>query len=478
MKKTAILILALLFLVPGGIKAANKEFDPSFLISDEELLNFNSMTLNQIQKFLESKNSYLATYKTNSSYGEFKSAAEIIYDAAVNNYDCDGVSLSDNPDNAERSLKCKKIGTVNPKFLLALLQKEQSLISSTNPSEGQLNWATGYACPDHSVPNPYYKGFGKQVNSAALQFRWYVLSPNPPGNWYKAGETYTFDKDTKYEAQVKIENKASAALYTYTPHVYNGGNYLFWQIWNDYFPEQAYPNGTILKAGDTYWLIQNGEKRKFASINVLASRFDPAKAITISESNLSLYSEGTIIKFPNYSIIMSPDGKLYLLVNGKKRLFANNAVFKNMGYNTEEIQSASWADINSYEDGPELSLSSAYPTGALLQNKKTGGVYWVEEETKAPLLDKIFLNTKFKGKTIYPIDEDQLDKYTTVGPIKFADGELLKTDSSPAVYLIQDGKKRAFISGEIFEQLGYAWNNIITVPDKVLALYNIGELIE
>lgn len=475
MKKIAILILTLLFLMPWGIKAASEEFDPTFLISDEDLLNFNSMSVDKIQKFLEEKKSYLAFYKTTSSYGEIKSAAQIIYDAAVNNYDCDGVVLSDNPTNSERSLKCKKIGTVNPKFLLVLIQKEQSLINDSDPTEGQLNWATGYGCPDNYACNPYYKGFGKQINSAALQFRWYML--NPTRYTYQAGKTYIFKSATKGDTQVTIKNDATAALYNYTPHVYNG-NYNFWKLWNEYFPGQTYPDGTILKAGDSYWLIQNGEKRKFASINVLASRFDPTKAVIVSESSLSSYSEGTTIKFSNYSIIMSPDGKLYLLVNGKKRLFASSAVFKNMGYNTEEIQTASWADVNSYDNGPDLTISSAYPTGALLQNKKTGGVYWVEEETKSPLIDKIFLSTKFKGKTIYPIDEDQLAKYATVGPVKFDDGELLKTTSSPAVYLIQDGKKRAFISGELFEQLGYSWKNIITVSNKVIGLYADGDIIQ
>lgn len=475
MKAKTIMALILFFFIPLGLRAASSEFNPSFLISDEELLDFNSMSLNQIQKFLESHNSYLANYSTTSSYGENKSAAEIIYDAALRNYDCEGVTLSDKPDQIERAQKCKVIGTVNPKFLLVLLQKEQSLISTTNPSEGQLNWATGYGCPDNYACNPYYKGFGKQINSAALQFRWYML--NPGKYKYQAGQTYIFNSSNNTNVEVTIQNKATAALYNYTPHVYNG-NYNFWKLWNSYFPAQAYPDGSILKAGNDYWLIQNGQKRKFASLSVLSSRFNPAKAININEASLGAYEEGAQIRFANYSIIMSPDGQLYLLVNGKKRLFSSNAVFKNMGYNVEEIQNASWADINSYQNGPDLTVASAYPTGALLQNKNTGGVYWVEEETKSPLIDKVFLKTKFKNKIIYPINQEQLDKYPTVGPLKFDDGELLKGETSSAVYLIENSERRAFVSGEIFEQLGYTWNNIITVPEKVLELHPLGSLID
>lgn len=478
MKKTVIIAIAILFIIPLGVKAEN-QFNPGMLISDYDLLNFKSMSLDQIQRFLESKNSYLATYRTLNAYGQEKMASEIIYDAAVNNYDCSDANLSDNPTEEERKLKCKSIGTVSPKFLLVLLQKEQSIIETKTPKASQLDWAMGYGCPDASACNPYFKGFGKQVNSAALQFRWYMLNPNSYN--FKEGKTYTFKNQygtiNTASVEVTIENKATAALYNYTPHVYNG-NYNFWIIWNRYFPGQGYPNGTVLKVDNDYYLIQNGIKRKFASVSVLSSRFDPSKAITVGSSDLSAYEEGAPIKFHNYSIIMSPDGKLYLLVDDKKRLFSTNDTFKKLGFSIEEIQNASWQDINSYQNGKEITIASAYPTGALLQNKKTGGVYFVIEETKAPVIDKIFLSTKFKNKTIFPVSETELNSYQTVSPVLFDNGELLKANNSPAVYLIQDEQKRAFLNGTVFEELGYQWKNIIIVPEKIINLYPTGEIIQ
>ena len=476
MKKTIFWALSIIFLLPLAGNAAT-EFKPGFLISDQELLNYNSMSSSQIQSFLTKQNSYLANYTTTSSYGQEKTAAQIIYDASVNNYDCDGITLSDTPTEAERQQKCRKIGTVNPKFLLVLLQKEQSLISDSSPKQSQLDWATGYGCPDSWACNPYYKGFGKQVNSAALQFRWYML--NPQKYTYKAGNTYTFKNQygtiSNSDMEVYIENTATAALYNYTPHVYNG-NYNFWKLWNKYFPTQGYTEGTILKIGDSYYLIQNGMSRKFASKSVLASRFDINKAIEVSASALNAYTEGAPIKFSNYSIIMAPDGKLYLLVDGKKRVFAKDA-FKALGYSVEEIMTASWQDVNSYADGKEITVATSYATGALLQNKKTGGVYFVEEDTKAPLIDKIFLTTKFKGKKIIAVDEKVLNSFQTVSPVKFNDGELLKSPTAPSVYLIENGQKRPFVSGEVFEGLGYKWSNIISVSDKILSLYTDGTAI-
>jgi hypothetical protein len=52
--------------------------------------------------------------------------------------------------------------------------------------------------------------------------------------------------------------------------------------------------------------------------------------------------------------------------------------------------------------------------------------------------------------------------------------ELIKADKSQGVYVIDNMRKRVFISGELFEKLGYKWNNIITVPKKILDLYPDG----
>jgi len=57
--------------------------------------------------------------------------------------------------------------------------------------------------------------------------------------------------------------------------------------------------------------------------------------------------------------------------------------------------------------------------------------------------------------------------------VLFDDGELIKSPSSPAVYLIDNSKKRPFSSGEDFVDLGYKWENIITNSPQVLYHYDL-----
>lgn len=478
-KIITIFIISCFFAVNIGVTKAESVFDPNYIISDAEMLDTDSMSLAEIQAFLESKNSFLATYKTKNVFNETKSAAEIIYDASNNNYNCDDANLIDRYDKAEVMRKCKKITTVNPKFLLVLLQKEMSLIEEVSPTQRQLDFAVGYGCPDGSSCSNAWQGFGKQINSAALQFIDYLENPNY--YTYKAGKTYTFTNPystiTNEKNVVTPFNQATAALYNYTPHVYNG-NYNFYNLWQKYFTI-SYPDGALLQAeGEAgVWLIQNGKKRPFLTKTALTSRFDENKIIIVNKSDLDKYVKGAPVKFPNYSLVRSPNGTIYLLADEKKRGFDSSEAFRKIGFNPEEVMDASWEDINSYIEGKPITATSTYPTGALLQDNTTGGVYWVNEGEKAPIIDKIFLSTKFKNKKIIQVSPEELDDYPKISPVLFGDGELLKSSASPSVYLISNGEKRPFISGKIFEDLGYKWENIITVSPQVLYYYNLGQII-
>lgn len=427
-------------------------FNPNYIISDSEILDYISMDLEDIQAFLNAKEGFLATYSCENPDGEIMTAAEIIYDRAITN-------------------------KVNPKFLLVLLQKEMSLIEDKDPTQRQLDWATGYGCPDGGGCNPRWEGFWKQINSASLQFRDYM--DNPHLYTYKAGETYTFTNPYSTiiteTTVVTPANQATAALYNYTPHVYNG-NYSFYKLWQRYFT-RIYPDGSLLQAeGEPgVWLIQYGKKRPFLTKGALISRFDENKIITVNKADLDKYEKGAPIKFPQYSVLRAPDSTLYLLVDNKKREFSSNEAFRLIGINPEEILDASWEDVNSYDEGKEITENSTYPTGALVQNNKTGGVYWVIEGEKAPILDRIFLSTKFKNKNIFQVSPEELENYETVDPVLFDNGELVKSPNSSIVYLISDGKKRPIADEETFVGLGYKWQNIITTSPKILYYYDLGE---
>ncbi|MFA5753958.1 MAG: hypothetical protein WC905_01170 [Patescibacteria group bacterium] len=480
-----ILMLAgMVFLAPRLLQAQeiDPNFNPNLILSDSDIMSYDMMSLQDIQNFLQNKGSYLANYSAVNTHGVVKSAAEIIYDATHKNYDCDGVTLSDTPTEAEKMSKCRCITTVNPRFILVLLQKEASLIEDSSPAQSRLDWATGYGCPDSWVCNPYYKGFGKQVNSAALQFLAYMNEPNR--YTYKAGQTYTFTNPygtiSKEPIIVTPQNRATAALYNYTPHVYNG-NYNVYKLWNRYFPKVSryYPDGSIIKASDNpkVWLIENGKKRPFANWSAYVSRFKPEQIIAVNASDLENYPAGSEIKFANYSLIQTPDKKIYLLVDKEKRPFADLATFKKFGFNPEELETATIDDLSGYQVGKTITATSTYITGALIQDSVTGEIFYVEDGKKS-LVDKVLLKVKFVDKKIIKKTTKELKAYATSSPILFDEGTLTKTDTFPTVYLISGGKKRPFADDATFQKLGYNPANIIPASSQFLYNYDMGEKIQ
>jgi len=430
-----------------AVNFALADFNPDYIISDQELTDYNAMSLAQVQKFLEDKGSSLAHYATIDTDGLGRTASEIIWRVA-------------------QSYK------ISPKVLLVTLQKEQSLVTTAVPTQKQLDWAAGYGiCDSCSMSDPTlqkYKGFATQVDYAAGWKRWF-LENAATLSWVKQpGITYLIDT-----YQITPNNLATAAFYTYTPHYH--GNYNFWKLWQDWFGK-FFPDGTVLKEtdGTSIWLIQRGLRRQFSSYSAFVSRYSPEKLISVSKSELENYELGTPIKFPDYSLLRSPTGTVYLLVGDTRRGFSSNEVFKTIGFNPEEVMDATWEDLNFYVENDPITLQSVYPTGALLQDKTSGGVYFVENGIKKPLWSKQFLTLYFKDKKITAVSVDELKKYSTGEPVKFKDGELVLGESSPTVYFISNSERRPIPSEQVFTGLGFKWENIVKTTDKILSLHPIG----
>lgn len=437
-------LLLSVLLLPNFVFA---EFNPNYIISDQELVDYDSMSPFQIQRFLESKGGALSWHVTVDTDGLTRSAAEIIWRAA-------------------QSYK------VNPKVILVTLQKEQSLITTRFPTQFQYDWAAGYGvCDGCSTADPAlfkYKGFANQVDGAAGWKRWY-LDNVVTLSWLKQpGQTYLIDN---YE--ITPINFATASFYTYTPH-YNG-NYNFWKIWQNWFG-RFYPDGSVLKEadGDSIWLIQRGQRRQFLTYSSFISRYSPEKLISVTQSDLENYEIGPPIKFADYSLLRSPGGTVYLLVGDMRRGIASAEVFRTIGFNPDEIIDVTWDELGAYAESEPITIESVYPLGALLQDKMTGGVYFVENGIKKPLWGKEFLTLYFKGRSIIPVSSEELQKYQTGEPIKFRDGELVMSQSSPTVYVISNSERRPIPTEEVFNELGYKWENIIKTTDKLLSLHPLG----
>lgn len=215
---------------PIGTSAAPVQgFNPGNIMSDAVMADYGSMTVEEIQAFLTEKNSckntdrelyeYQSnTYKTVSWHwsgsekdGHFVCLSEERFG--------EGTEIGAGQTAAEIIYEAAQASHINPQVLLVLLEKEQGLISDTFPHSGQYRAATGYGCPDTAACDSKYYGFKNQVLRAAELFRYtldhgyYLYPENKPGVFVAYNPSSACGG-----TNVLIENRATAALYRYTPY--------------------------------------------------------------------------------------------------------------------------------------------------------------------------------------------------------------------------------------------------------------------
>lgn len=427
-------------------------FRPELILDDEDMFELGNMNRARIQDFLLSRGT-LGTTRMHDIDGIEKPVADIIWRIAT-------------------SYK------INPKYLLALLQKEQSLVEDPSPTSRQFDWATGYGvCDSCSKDDPAiqdFKGFASQLEWAAKQHREKYLQQILIRGKTIAG--YAPGKASVVDGQTIIpQNQATAMLYSYTPHI--AGNFNLWRIWKRWFG-LTFPDGTIVagKTSGQVYLIRFGQKRPFKSRAVAASMVDAAKIVLVEDSQLSGYPEGKPLAFANYSIV-DTGGKRYLIDGQKKRLIVSDKVFQRLGFNEDEVIAAPAIEVETYEDGADITLATAYPTGLLAKDVK--GTYWyIDGNARHLIPHKTLVALYFQSTPAKTLSPKQLNAFPIGDPYQLRDGELVRTRTQPDIYVIEHGLRRPIPSGEIFEEMGWSWKNVITLPENLLTQYAIGEPVD
>ena len=205
-------------LLLGAAPALGHEFTPRLVISDAQMRDYDSMSAAQVQAFLNTKSGPLKRMSfARHDGGPTAPASVIIWEAA-------------------------QAWHINPKVLLTMLQKEQSLLTRRTLARNTLSRAMGAGCPDSGGNR--YPGFGNQIWHSARLLDGYgevgKTTPYVPAPWY-------YGMANKYTRSMPTSNAATYKLYVYNPSIgarkpYGhlstqscSGNANFWKIYWKYF---------------------------------------------------------------------------------------------------------------------------------------------------------------------------------------------------------------------------------------------------
>ena len=241
---------------------SGSDFQRGYIISDSQFYDSNAMTQDEIQAFLSkmtpscANSNCLSVVRTDT----FSRAADRTVCAAYTGASGELASAI--------IFKVQQACGISARVLLVTLQKEQSLITMTNPTLTRLSRAMGYGCPDSAggACDSQFYGLYNQIYKAAWQFKRYS-TPDPWGS-YQPGVVAIAKKPGCESIAVNIQNNATAALYNYTPYTPDDaalanlrglgdgcssyGNRNFWVYYNDWFgdPLTTIPTGvTVSRLG-------------------------------------------------------------------------------------------------------------------------------------------------------------------------------------------------------------------------------------
>lgn len=196
------------------------------IIDDGVFTNSSTMNVSDIQNFLNSKVPTCDTQgQKTSEYGGGTRAQWAGAKYNQTTFTC----LKDYTEGGRSSSQIiydvSKKYTINPQVLLVLLQKEQGLVTDDWPLNIQYRSATGYGCPDTAPCDSQYYGLTNQLDWSAKMFR--AIINNSP-TWYTPyvlGNNFIrYSPDSSCGGStVNIENRATQALYNYTPYQPNSG---------------------------------------------------------------------------------------------------------------------------------------------------------------------------------------------------------------------------------------------------------------
>ena len=392
------LILALLAgglsVVTGPAPAANaadgSAFEAGNIISDALFFDGAAMSASQVQSFLNSQVS-----SCSSGFTCLKDYTQSTSNRAGEDYRCSAYAGGGVESAATIIAKVGVACGISQKVLLVLLQKEQSLVTSTGPTSGQYRSATGYGCPDTAACDAAYYGFFNQVWMAALQFKRYAA--NPTGWNHIAGR----ENHIRYSpnaacgsSPVFIQNQATAGLYNYTPYQPNAaalnnlygtgdgcsayGNRNFWRLYTDWFGSTTAGSSLVRShTNATVYLTSGESKYPIASLSILSALAPLGNVAFVSQSYLDRFQTRHLVG----RVLRAPNGAIYFYDAGIKLPFTSCDQVVDYGGSCAADGYVQLTDVQlaSFANGPNM--------GPVL-GTTAGARYYINDGTKREILDE------------------------------------------------------------------------------------------
>lgn len=413
------------FLLLRQTSAANTAlFDAKNIVTDDIFTNNNSMSLAQIQDFLNAKNSTcLKNYTTPSLYDDNN-------DGRVD----DGGAEAYGPETMSAAQVIKSaadIYKINPQVILVFLEKEQGLISRSDCPSWRYNAAIGFGCPDNGSCSTATASFTAQIDYGVYHLRGYFDDSLTYVPYGVGNHSVAYNPNSSCGSSVlNIQNRATASLYSYTPYQPNAaalaaapgqvvdcgayGNLNFWRYFTDWFGSTTTKPLIRTESSGSLYYTDGEYKYAVTSMEVAAQYgYSTGDVGFVSQSHIDALEPAplspTLSYFAKTDSDTDVDGAdVYLISNGQRFRVTSGEQMTRFGLNTSQL---TYLPYYSLARMPLVGNLSDFVRGS------DGFVYKVDADTKAGIFQISLYNSLNSGGNVSTLSSFVLSTLTTTSPL-------------------------------------------------------------
>lgn len=224
---------------------------------------------------------------------------------------------------------------------------------------------------------------------------------------------------------------------------------------------------TLLTPGAGVYYVESGQKHGVGSLSDFNSLgFSWSNVDMVSDLTLSLLPKGPNIYAPG-SLLRTPNGAVSVIDSGYKNLgVTSGTLFYRFGFSWSSVRNVSYAALNGY-------TTSNLET--LLKNSADGKYYEVDSGVRHYVDASAFGSGEY-NMTAWAsniVDPGVINSVKSGAQLT----RFIRSNSSPTVFYIENGQRRAISSEATLTSLGGSWSSVVNISDDFMSQIPRGPMI-
>lgn len=252
------------------------------------------------------------------------------------------------------------------------------------------------------------------------------------------------------------------------------------------------PNGVlVIEAGTpTIYLVDNGKKRHIVTpLAALTNGLNLNYAHPVSSAEIALLENGASVNVKEGTLLKTNSSPSVYIIDDTttgqvKRHISSASAMDAFGLKSSQIHTAAQAVLDSYGNGPDLSISSAIPDGRLIKTDASPTVYLVQSGERRRISSLLVFNSYgFTEGDVNIVAEDRVNQLASGSSFSLLrSGSMFKSPTSSTVYGVDTDAgtavKYPITTPYALTAAGYRFENLFTVPDSLIEAYTSGASIK